>query len=175
MKREEKTKKVAKLNERFKAAKLVVLTDFTGLNVSEMTDLRAKLKEAASEYQVVKNTLLRLAARETAMEQLTEHFIGPNGLVLADEDVVAPAKALYKFAAESKKLAIKAGLLEDGVITSEDIKSLATLPSREVLLAQLLGAMNAAPAGLVNVLAALLRNLLNVLKAVEEKKAQAAA
>lgn len=171
MNRDEKVKKVADLHERLSVSDLVVLTDFTGLDVGEMTELRAKLKEAGATYLVTKNTLLRLAAKETSAEELAEYFIGPNGVTLAQGDVVAAAKVLHEFAKQSKKFEIKVGVLEGSTVAPQDIKALADLPSREVLLAQILGAMNAVPGGFVGVLAAVPRNFVQVLKAIEEQKA----
>lgn len=171
MNRDEKVKKVADLHERLSVSDLVVLTDFTGLDVGEMTELRAKLKEAGATYLVTKNTMLRLAAKDTSAESLAEHFVGPNGVTLAQGDVVSAAKVLHEFAKESKKFEIKVGVLEGNSIAPQDIKALADLPSREVLLAQMLGAMNAVPGGFVGVLAAVPRNFVQVLKAIEDKKA----
>lgn len=173
MNREQKAKKVADLHERLSVSDLVVLTDFTGLDVGEMTELRAKLKEAGAKYLVTKNTLLRLAAKDTNAEPLTDQFVGPNGVTMAEGDVVAAAKVLHEFAKQSKKFEIKIGVLEGNTIQPEDLKALADLPSREVLLAQILGAMNAVPGGFVGVLAAVPRNFVQVLKAIEEQKAAA--
>ncbi len=174
MDRNQKAERVAALNKRFATAKLAVLTDFTGMPVAEVTDLRAKLKAAKGEYHVVKNTLGRRAAKDTALAKLAEQLQGPNGLVLAQEEVVATAKALTEFLKTSKKLNIKGGLLEGAPITADDLKSIAALPSREVLLGQVLGVFQAVPTSFVSVLAAVPRGLLNVLKALEEKKAKAA-
>lgn len=175
MNREQKAQKVAELKERLDRSKLVVMTDFTGLDVTSMTELRAKLKEAQGEFQVAKNTLLRLAVKDTPAEGLDDQLVGPNGLALAYDDVAALAKALQEFAKENKKPAIKAGLLGDDIIGPEEIKTLASLPSKDALLAKLLGTFNAVPTNFVNVLAAVPRGLLNVLKAVEEQKTEAAA
>ncbi len=173
MNREQKAQKVADLHERLGRASLAVLTDFTGLDVAEMTELRSKLKEAEAEYVVFKNTLLRLAAKETDFEQLEEYFVGPNGIALAEGDVVPAAKAIHEFIKDKQKLEIKVGVLDGNVIQAADIKALAALPGRDALLAKLLGTLNAVPGGLVQVLAAVPRSLLNVLKAIEDQKAAA--
>ena len=175
MNREQKAERVAELKERLGRSGLTVLTDFTGLAVEDMTTLRAKLKAVGGEYYVSKNTLIRLAIKNTPAEGMAEHLVGPNGLAMAYDDVAALAKTLNEFAKEKKKLEIKAGLLEGAVIDLDQIKRLADLPSREVLLAQLLGAMNAVPTSFVSVLAAVPRNLLGVLKAIEDQKSEAAA
>jgi len=172
--REQKAKRVDELKERLDRSGLMVLTDFTGLAVDDMTTLRAKLKAAGGEYYVSKNTLIRLAIKGTPAEPVGEHLVGPNGMALGYDDVAALAKALNEFAKESKKLEIKAGLLDGELIGKDQIKRLADLPSREALLAQLLGGLNAVPTNLVSVLAAVPRNLLGVLKAIEEQKSEAA-
>lgn len=175
MNREQKVKRVDELKERLARSGLIVLTDFSGLAVESITKLRAKLKAVGGEYYVAKNTLIRLAVKDTPAEAVGEHLMGPNGMALAYDDVAALAKTLNEFAKESKKLVIKAGLLDGEVLGQEDIKRLADLPSREVLLAQLLGALNAVPTSFVSVLAAVPRNLLGVLKAIEDQKSEAAA
>jgi len=173
--REQKAERVAELRKRLDRSGLTVLTDFTGLDVEEITELRARMKKVQGEYQVAKNTLIRLAVKETPAEGLADHLVGPNGLALAYDDVAALAKALNEFTKEKKKLTVKVGLLEGQVISAEEIKTLANLPGREVLLAQMLGALNAVPTKLVNVLAAVPRNLLGVLTAIKDQKAEAAA
>ncbi len=175
MNREQKAERVAELKERLDRSGLMVLTDFTGLAVDDMTTLRAKVKAVGGEYYVAKNTLIRLAIKDSPAEAVGEYLVGPNGLALAYEDVAALAKTLNEFAKEKKKLEIKAGLLEGELINTDEIKRLADLPSREVLLAQLLGALNAVPTSFVSVLAAVPRNLLGVLKAIEDQKSEAAA
>lgn len=175
MNREKKAQKVKDLNERLDRVELLVLSDFTGLNVSEMTELRTRLRQAEAEYEVAKNTLIRLAARKTQAEKLAEHFSGPNGLTMAYEDIVKTAKVLSEFAKDHQQLTLKAGLLKGQVIGPEEIKRLAVLPGREVLLAQLLGALETVPTNLVVVLAGVIRGFLGVLAAIERQKAEAAA
>ncbi|MBW1712121.1 MAG: 50S ribosomal protein L10, partial [Deltaproteobacteria bacterium] len=149
MNREQKAQRVTELKERLDRTEFLVLTDFTGLDVTDITDLRARLKEAQGEYQVVKNTLIRLAVKDRPSEKLAEHLIGPNGLALAYQDVIQVAKALHEFAKEKKnKFTLKAGLLEGEVVGPEQIQALANLPSREVLLSQLLRVLSAAPTNL---------------------------
>lgn len=175
MNREQKADRVADLKERLDRSGLTVLTDFTDLDVEEMTELRARLKSIQGEYQVAKNTLIRLAVKETPAEGLADHLVGPNGLALAYDDVAALAKALNEFTKEKKKLTVKVGLLEGEVVSADEIKTLASLPNRDVLLGQMLGALNAVPTKLVNVLAALPRDLMGVLTAIKDQKSEAAA
>ena len=174
MNREEKQAVITEVSERLSRARAVVLTDFRGLKVEQMTEMRHQLREKGLDYMVVKNTLLRRAASGTATEALLEGLEGPNGMALGYADPVDLAKVLTEFAKTNPKLEVKKGLLEGKVITAAQVEALAKLPSREVLLAKLLGTMNAVPQGLVTVLAGIVRSLLNVLKAIEEKKAEAA-
>lgn len=175
MNREEKTQRVAELKERLSSSQLVVLTDFTGLDVAKMTELRSQLKGVAAEYVVAKNTLIRLAAKDTLAEKLSEHFVGPNGLAMTKDQIVGLAKVLSEFVKTNKKLNLKAGILQGRPVSPEEIKRLASLPSREELLAQLLGTLNSVPTSLVSVLAGIIRQFLGVLKAIEEQKASASA
>ena len=175
MNREQKAERVVDLKDRLSRSGLMVLTDFTGLGVDDMTGLRARLKAVGGEYFVAKNTLIRLAIKDTPAEAVGEYLVGPNGMALSYDDAAALAKALNEFTKEKKKLAIKAGLLDGELLSKAEIKSLAALPSREILLSQLLGALNAVPTNFVGVLAAVPRNLLGVLKAIEDQKSEAAA
>ncbi len=158
------------LHERFERAKVVILTDYKGLNVGAMTELRRRLKQAGIEYRVVKNSLLERAAADTPAARITDAFKGPSAIALSYDDPVAPAKVLTQFAKENDKLKIRVGVLRNRVINEVDIKSLADLPSREVLLAQLLGVLNAVPTSFVRVLSAVPGGLVNVLNAIKEQK-----
>lgn len=174
MKRSQKEAMVANLVGRLGSAQAIILTDFSGLKVEQMTELRRKVGEKNQEYQVIKNTLFRLAAAGTDAEKLSEFMVGPNGVGISNADPVELAKVLVDFAKDSKHLEVKKGLLDGKLLEPDDIKALAKLPDRDTLLAMLLGAMNGVPRNLVSVLAAVPRGLLNVLKAVEDQKAQAA-
>jgi len=171
--RKQKEAVVAEVHDRLARARAVIVTDFTGLKVEQMTDLRRRLKEQGLEYKVVKNTLLRLAARGTEAEELTQGLTGPNGLGFAYEEPVDLAKVLVEFAKDNPQLQIKDGVLEGKPISPEQVQALAKLPGREVLLAQLLGAMNGVARNLVSVLAAVPRGLVTALKQIEEQKAGA--
>ncbi|MGQ4807756.1 50S ribosomal protein L10 [Candidatus Entotheonellaceae bacterium PAL068K] len=162
--------KVATLHAKFAEAKGAILSDYRGLNVQQMSDLRGRLREAAVELQVVKNTLARRAVKETDLEQLGEYFVGPTSVALTVNDVVAMAKTLTEYAKGEPKLELRAGLFEGKVILPQDIAALAVLPPREVLLARLLGGMQAPVAGLVGVLHGILRQLLYALLAIREAK-----
>jgi large subunit ribosomal protein L10 len=174
MRKPEKAEVVQKIQEKVGRSQISILTDFTGLKVEDMTRLRRQLQEAAGELTVVKNTLLiRAAAGDSAIASLASQFTGPNALTLGYQDPVAVTKVLLKFAQERPQLKIKAGVLAGKVLSTQDLDALAKLPSREVLLAQLLGVLQGVPTALVTVLSGVIRNLLNVLVALKEKKAEA--
>lgn len=172
LRRVQKQEVVANLREKLARAQLGVLTEFKGLKVADITALRRSLKEAGGELQVVKNTLLKLAAADTYAAALEEHLKGPTAIALSFGDPVALAKVLAQFAKEKPdNLRIKAGVLGQAVLSAQEVVELSKLPAREVLLAQLLGTLQSVPASLVNVLAAVIRKFLYVLKAIEEKRA----
>jgi len=169
--REEKAAVVSQLKEAFSNYKVLILADYRGLNVEAMNALRKQLRESGVTLRVVKNTLLRIASEETDVAQIQDLFVGPTAIVISDDDPVAPAKVLKEFAKNNEALKIKGGILSGKPLTVADVEGLASLPDRDVLLAQLLSVFNASQSGLVNVLAGVIRGFLNVLHAVEEKKA----
>ena len=170
MKIEDKKKVVEDLKEKFARTKVVIVTDYQGLNVAQMTELRRKLSEADIEYKVVKNTLLTRASKDTDAALLADVFKGPSGIAMSFDDPVAPAKVLTEFAKDHKKLAIKAGVMDGKIMDADAITALSKLPSREELLAQVLSAMNAVPAGFVRALADVPRRMVNVLSAIRDQK-----
>ena len=170
MKVDEKQQIVAVLQEKLSRSKIVVLTDYKGLDVLKINALRRKLREIDVEYRVVKNTLLVRASEACGLEALKDSCKGPNAIAFSYEDPVAPAKVLTEFARENDKLEIKVGMLDGKLLDVQDLKALAALPSREVLLAQLLGVLNAVPTSFVRVLNAVPGNLMNVLQAIKEQK-----
>lgn len=173
MNRQQKEAVVKEHNEKFSAMKTAILTDFRGLNVDAMNDLRRLLKAGSVQYSVIKNTLLARAAKDTDMALIKDYFAGPCAVALSQEDPVTPAKLLVKFAEKNEALKIKAGVLDGKVLDIKAIKALADLPSREVLLANLLSAMNGVPTGLVVALSGVIRNLLGVLTALKDQKEKA--
>jgi large subunit ribosomal protein L10 len=172
--RNEKQAVVSEVSERLTRASAVILTNFSGLKVEQMTDLRQKLKDSGSEYLVVKNTLLQRASKGTETESLVQDLTGPNGLGFSYDDPVELAKVLVDFAKDNPKLEIKEGVLDGKPISNAEVTALAKLPSREVLLAQLLGVMNGVARDFVSVLAAVPRGLVTALKQIEEQKGEAA-
>ncbi|NPV44948.1 MAG: 50S ribosomal protein L10 [Firmicutes bacterium] len=168
--REEKKQIVEELKDKLNQVKAAIFTDYRGLNVEEITELRKQLREAGIEYKVVKNTLTRIAAKDMNMDFLEEYLTGPTAIAFSFEDPVTPAKILSKFASSHKALDIKAGLVEGKLIDAEGIKALADLPSREVLIAKVIGGMQAPISGLVCVLNGPMRGLVYALKAIQDKK-----
>lgn len=175
MKIENKKQFVKSLKDRLQKSKVVILTDYKGLDVAAMTELRAKLREAQIEYQVIKNTMLRLASEGTDAEAIKDSFKGPSAVALSFEDPVAPAKILTDFAKDHDKLEIKIGVMGGKVLEPDSIKALSALPSREELLATVLSAMNAVPTSLVTALSDVPRRMVNVLQAIKDQKQEAAA
>lgn len=173
MARPEKEALVAELTEKIGSAQSVIITDYRGLNVGAVTELRRRLREAGVEYKVSKNTLTRMAAKNAGIEGLDEILTGPTAIAFGVSDAVAPAKILTEFAKEQKALEIKAGVLEGKVIGVQEIKNLADLPSREQLLAMVAGAFQAPIAGLVNVLQGPLRKFVYAVDAVKRQQESA--
>jgi len=162
------------LRDRFKKSAIVVVTDYKGLDVGAMNALRRQLRAENIEFQVVKNTLLTRAAQDTDVDVIRDFFKGPSAVALSYDDPVAPAKVLTRFAQENKHLEIKVGVMNGKLLDVAQIKALAKLPSREVLLSQLLSALNAVPASFVRTIAEIPRQLLNVLTALRDQKEEAA-
>lgn len=173
--RPEKAAKVSELKDLMTGSKGVILVDYCGLTVAEDTDLRRKMREAGVTYMVAKNTFVRIAAKEAGIEGLDSFLEHNTALAFSAEDPVAPAKILSEFAKDHKALEIKAGIIDGAVIGLDEVKALADLPSREVLLAKLIGSMQAPISGLVNVLHGTLRNFVYVVDAVRQKKEQESA
>ena len=165
-----KTQVVEELAAKLATAKAAFLADYRGLTVDEVNELRGKLRETGVEYRVVKNTLLRLAAKDTSFACLDEYLKGPTAIAIVHEDPVAPAKVLSDYAKASKVFELKTAVLDGKLLSSDDIKALADLPSREVLLAMMLGSINAPVSNFVGVLAAVPRSLVQVLGAIKEQK-----
>lgn len=156
---ETKQQVVTEIAEKLRESKSTIVVDYRGLTVSEATELRKNLREAGVEFKVYKNSLTRRAAESAEMAELNEFLTGPNAIAFSNEDVVAPAKVLNDFATKHEALEIKAGVIEGKLVTLDEVKAIATLPSREGLLSMLL-----------SVLQAPIRNLALATKAVAEQK-----
>lgn len=169
---------VAQLKEQLESAKGVVLTSYKGLTVAQDTELRRELREAGVSYHVVKNTMLRIAAKKAGIEGIEEHLDGTTAFAFSTEDAVAPAKVICGFIKKNKLedaevLTVKVGMVEGKVIGVDEVKALAALPSREELIAKLLGSMNAPISNTVNVLQGVIRNAVYVLDAIRSQKESA--
>lgn len=170
MKIEQKKAIALELHEKFAKAKVVIVTDYKGMDVAATNQLRRKLREAGIEYRVAKNSLLARASKDTGVEAISDQFKGPNAIALSYDDPVAPAKVLTDFMKANAKLEIKVGVLNGKALNVNDIKALSALPSRDVLLARVLSVMNAVPTSFVRVLSGVPVQFLNVLQAIKEKK-----
>ncbi|MGI6036835.1 MAG: 50S ribosomal protein L10 [Limnochordia bacterium] len=175
MVRPKKKAAVEEIVDKMTRASSAIVTDYRGLTVKSISELRRRLRESGAEYKVVKNTLTTIAAKEAGFPELEEHLAGPTAIAFAYEDPVAPAKVLSDFAKESKILKIKAGILEGSIINADGVQALADLPPREVLLGQVVGTMQAPISGFVNVLAGTIRNVVYALDAVRRQKEEAGA
>ena len=166
MSREKKTEIIDRFKDAFSRCSIGILTDYRGLSNSEITTLRRRLGNSSVEYRVVKNTLARFAAERAGKANLADSFVGPVAIALGYGDVTEPARILADYISTSKSaLTIKGGFLGDRVLTSEEVSTLARLPSREILLAKLLGGMQGPIAGLVNCLSAPIAGVARVLQA----------
>ena len=152
----------------------VIVTQYQGMTVVELSELRSKLRAHKCEYTIVKNTLGAIALKNAGLESFAQFFEGPTAIAIENGDPVASAKVIIDFTKEHAKLKIKAGLLGARVLTAADVKALAALPSREVLIAQILGTLQAPIANFANVLQGTIRKFVYVLDAVQKQQAQKA-
>ena len=173
LKREEKERQVAWLHEELKTAKALFLTDFQGLSVAEMNALRSELRTRGIKFKVLKNTLARRAYEDTEVSVVGPNLAGPRAAAWTDKEDTVPtmAKVLIDFAKTHQNLGLIGGMLKGKTVSPSEMDILSKLPSREELLGRLLGQMMAPVSAFVNVLAAVPRSFLNVLKAIEEQKA----
>nr|WP_236910098.1 50S ribosomal protein L10 [Clostridium sp. Cult3] len=167
---EEKKQIVAEITDKVNKAQGIVLVDYRGLKVEELTELRRNYREAGVDYKVYKNTMMRFAFEEAGFEEFNQYLTGPNAIAFGFEDPVQAAKITDEFAKKHDKLEIKAGIVDGKIIDVEEVKNLASLPSKEVLIAQALGGLNAPISGFANVLQGTIRNLVYALDAVREKQ-----
>lgn len=168
--KEEKKVLVGEFHDRFERAEAAFIADYSGIDVEGISRLRQMLRDASSELKVVKNTLAKIAVKGTQAESLSERFVGSTAIAFSYKDAAHTAKTLTQFAKEQPNLDIKVGVLGDKVLEPAEIKNLASLPSRDELLAYLMGLLTNVPAGLVGVLGGVPRKLLYALVALGEKK-----
>ena len=137
----QKKEEVSKLAAEMKEAKIILLTDYRGINVTDVTNLRTDLRNVNAKYTVIKNNITRRALAESGIEGLEDKLVGPTAVIMSNEDYLEPAKAIYKFSKDNDYYKIKGGVIEGKVMTAEEIITLAKLPSRETLLSMLAGAL----------------------------------
>lgn len=161
---------VAEVRERLSSSDAAILTEYRGLNVTELAALRRSLREAGGQYKIYKNTLVRFAVRELGLEELEEMLLGPTAIAFVDGDAAAVAKSLRDFARGNPNLVIKGGVLGETILSAKDASALAELPSREQLLAQLAGAMAAPLQNMAGLLKALPQNFAYALRALADQQ-----
>ena len=137
----QKKEEVSKLAAEMKEAKIILLTDYRGINVTDVTNLRTDLRNVNAHYRVIKNNITRRALAECGIEGLEDKLVGPTAVIMSNEDYLEPAKAIYKFSKDNDYYKIKGGVIEGKVMTAEEIITLAKLPSRDTLLSMLAGAL----------------------------------
>ena len=163
---------VAEIKEKLDSAEVAILTEFQGLNVAEITELRKLFREADVEYKVYKNTLTSLAASQLGVAGVDEYLVGTTALATSRDNPVAPAKIAKNFEARHQAFKIKAGILDKKVILADDVVALASIPPREVLIGMVLGGIQAPISGLLNVLQGPIRSLAFFLKNLAEQKGE---
>ena len=164
--REKKAAIIDQMEERFSRSTVGIFTDYRGLTTSEITSLRRSLQAASNEYTVVKNTLAGFAAERAGKDTLLTALEGPIAIAFGYDDITSPAKVLSNFIRDTKlEIGIKGGFIGDRLLTAEEVMTLATLPSREILLARVLGQMKSPVSNLVSCLASPIRGIIGVLQA----------
>ncbi len=174
MNRSDKADIVERLSERLAGAPAVYVADFTGLKVKDMTELRRQLRSSGMEFVVVKNTLALRALQAAAISELSADVVGPTGLVFAEDDPLAAAKILHDFHREYEGPAVRAGLVEGRRVGPREVKQLAALPSRDQLLSQLGGVLQAPLQGFAGVVNGLFNTMLGALEALRVQRGNAA-
>jgi len=173
MNREQKGEIVAELTDRLSQSPNIYLTDFTGVSVKSITEFRRQLRAAGVEYTVVKNTLALRALEEASISGIEDMFAGPTAFVFAGDDPLPAAQVLTEFSKQHEQFTVKAGLVDGQKVTAADVKRLASLPSRDEMLGQVAGLMQAPLQNFVGVLDGLLYQMVGVLDALREQRATA--
>ena len=171
MPKEKNIEQVREIRADLESSKALLITDYRGLTVSQITTLRRKLRETGAEYKVVKNTLFHLAAEGLISNEIDEMLAGPTAIAFVSDDPIAPAKILSDFVKESKILSLKGGYFEGMVYSAEQVQALAKIPPKDVLIAQVVGGIAAPLSGLVGTLNGVISNFVYTLQAVADQKA----
>lgn len=167
--RPEKTYLVREASEYLSRSNYFFLTDYKGIDSEETSELRKKLSERGAEFHVVKNSSLKIAAKEKELPDLSEFLVGHTAIIVGGDDVSGVAKAITTFNKDTKKVSVKAGALEDKILSADEVKTLSNLPSIEILQSKLLSLLNTPSTQLVSVLSATPRSMVTVLKAKADK------
>jgi len=172
MPNERKTETLSALTDKMRRQQLTVVADYRGLTVAEITDLRKKLRESGAELIVAKNTLVRIAARETGNESIEPLLEGPTALAFSYDDVAKTAKTLHDYIRASKKpIQVRGGLLGNAPLAADGLEAVSNLPSREQVLANIIGGVNAPASRIVGAMNGVMRNIAFILRAYSEKEA----
>ena len=166
-----KDEKIEKIKEKIEKAQVAIVTEYRGMTVEEITKLRRELQKCGGDYMVTKNTLAKIAVKGSEYEVLTEALKGPIAIAFGFEDPVSPAKALAKFIKESKKGEIVAAALDGKLLSANEAKALADLPSKEEIYAKMLGCINSPATGIVGSINAVMASLTRAVAAVRDQKA----
>ena len=172
MNKSDKELAVTKLQEKIAKAQGMFFTDFAGINVEHMTELRREFRKSGIEYKVVKNTLAKIALKNVSgYDKVYDKLVGPTGIAFAYKDPAAPAKIIQKFKEKNEKFGVKACVIEKNVYDGSKLKELASMPSRAEIIASILGSLNSPISGIVGTINAVMRDVVGVLDAIEKKKA----
>ena len=166
-----KNEKIEKIKENVDKAQVAIVTEYRGLSVEEITKLRRELQKTGGDYMVTKNTLAKIALKGTDFEVLADSLTGPVAIAFGFEDQVSPAKAVAKFIKDSKKGAILGGALDGKLLSAQEAEALSKLPSKEELIAKILGSINSPASGIVGSINAVMAQLTRAMAAVRDKKA----
>ena len=169
---EAKAREVEEFEQVLQGATSVVLADFTGLDVAAVSDLRRKCRAAGVEYHVIKNTLAKRAVQRVGLEEIETLLAGPNAWAVHKSDQVAAAKVLADFGKTHPNLKIRGGIVDGKLVSIQEVQALAKLPSRDVLLSQVLSVMQSPMTGFAGVLASMLRGFANAVDALAKKRAE---
>jgi len=170
LKKEKKEQIVTALNEDFHKAKALIFTDYRGLTVAELSEFRSLLREADIKYRVVKNTLATIASQGTSVSTAKDSFKGPVGIVISFDDPVMTAKRVLEYSKRNEKLKVNSGIIEGRFCLQDDIKAVAELPSRKILLSVFAGSLQASIGKCAAVFSATINSFINAMEALKNKR-----
>ena len=171
---QEKVNEIAALKEMMAKSRNIIIADHTGINVEEITALRRELKKSKAELRIAKNTLLKIAARDSGFEIIGEYLTGPTSLIFGYDDPSVPARVVHELQKKTERPRVKGYILDRRLLGTDDFKKIAQLPPKEIVLAQLLGSINGPITGFVMTLEAVIRNFVGLIDALAEKKQEQA-